>query len=97
VRKIVYSTPGKDDRQTLFFGATLTPEVERLAKQWTRDPVHVEVEREHVAADSISQRVYLVTRDEKFVVLLNLIIGQKLEKVLVFTNRRDQTGRLADR
>jgi ATP-dependent RNA helicase RhlB len=97
VRKIVYSTPGKDKRQTLFFGATLTPEVERLAEQWTRDPVHVEIEREHVAADSVSQRVYLVTRDEKFVVLLNLIIGQNLEKVLVFTNRRDQTGRLADR
>jgi ATP-dependent RNA helicase RhlB len=97
VRKIVYSTPGKDKRQTMFFGATLTPEVERLAEQWTRDPVHVEIEREHVAAESVSQRVYLVTRDEKFVVLLNLIIGQNLEKVLVFTNRRDQTVRLADR
>jgi ATP-dependent RNA helicase RhlB len=97
VRKIVNSTPGKDKRQTMFFGATLTPEVERLAQQWTRDPVHVEIEREHVAAESVSQLVYLVTKDEKFVVLLNLIIGQNLEKVLVFTNRRDQTVRLADR
>ena len=97
VRKIVYSTPGKDKRQTMFFGATLTPEVERLAEQWTRDPIHVEIEREHVAAESVRQLVYLVTRDEKFVVLLNLIIGQNLEKVLVFTNRRDQTVRLEER
>ncbi len=97
VRKIVYSTPGKDKRQTMFFGATLTPEVERLAEQWTQEPVHVEIEHEHVAAESIKQLVYLVTTQEKFVVLLNLIIGQNLEKVLVFTNRRDQTGRLADR
>jgi len=97
VRRIVCSTPGKDKRQTMFFGATLTPEVERLAEQWTRDPVHVEIERTHVAAESVRQLVYLVTTEEKFVVLLNLIIGQNLEKVLVFTNRRDQTGRLADR
>jgi ABC-type taurine transport system ATPase subunit len=82
VRRIVYSTPGKDKRQTMFFGATLTPEVERLAGQWTRNPVHVEIEREHVAAESIGQLVYLVTTEEKFVVLLNLIIGQNLEKVL---------------
>jgi ATP-dependent RNA helicase RhlB len=97
VRKIVYSTPPKNKRQTMFFGATLTPEVERLAGQWTRDPVHVEVEQEHVAAESINQLIYIVTTEEKFALLLNLITGQNLERVLVFVNRRDQTNRLADR
>ena len=97
VRKIVFSTPPKEKRQTMFFSATLTPEVERLAEQWTQNPVHVEIEPEHVAAESINQLIYIVTTEEKFALLLNLVVGQDLERVLVFTNRRDQTSRLAER
>jgi len=97
VRKIVYSTPPKQKRQTMFFSATLTPEVENLAEQWTRDAVRVEIEPEHVAAESVNQLVYIVTTEEKFPLLLNLITGQNLERVLVFVNRRDQTRSLANR
>ncbi len=97
VRKIVYSTPHKNKRQTMFFSATLKPEVERLAEQWTKNPVHVEIEPEQVAAETVKQRVYIVTTEEKFPLLLNLIMGQKLKRVLVFVNRRDQTRRLAER
>jgi ATP-dependent RNA helicase RhlB len=97
VRKIVYSAPPKHKRQTMFFSATLTPEVERLAEQWTQNPVHVEIEPEHVAAESVNQLIYIVTAEEKFTLLLNLIVEQNLERVLVFVNRRDQTSRLADR
>jgi ATP-dependent RNA helicase RhlB len=97
VRRIVSFAPPKERRQTMFFSATLTPEVERLAEQWTTDPVHVEIEPERVAAESINQIVYVVTAEEKFSLLVNLILGQKLERVLVFTNRRDQTTRLAER
>ena len=97
VRRIVNSTPPKHKRQTMFFSATLKPEVERLSEQWTRDPVHIEIEPEHVAAESVDQLIYIVTSEEKFALLLNLIVEQKLERVLVFTNRRDQTSRLADR
>ena len=97
IRKIVHSTPHKNERQTMFFSATLKPEVERLAEQWTRKPVHVEIEPEHIAAESVRQLVYIVTADEKFALLMNLIVGQKLERVLVFVNRRDQTRRLSER
>jgi len=97
VRKIVYSTPPKQKRQTLFFSATVTPEVEKLAEQWTRDPVHVEIEPEHVAAESVNQIVYIVTMDQKLPLLVNLVLKEKLDRVLVFTNRRDQTTHLADR
>jgi ATP-dependent RNA helicase RhlB len=97
VRKIVNSVPPKEKRQTLFFGATLTPEVSRLAEQWTREPVSVDIEPEQVAAESVDQQVYIVTTDEKFPLLLNLIVKQNLERVLVFVNRRDQTRVLSDR
>ena len=96
VRKIVYSTPDKNKRQTLFFSATLPEEVTRLASQWTRNPVNIEVEPEQVAVETVEQIIYIVTTDEKFALLYNIIHQQNLDRVLVFCNRRDQVRRLAE-
>lgn len=96
VRKIIYSTPHKDKRQTLFFSATLTEDVNRLAIQWTRNPVKVEIEPEQVAVDTVKQLVYIVTGEEKITLLFNIINFQKLDRVIVFCNRKDETRRLAD-
>jgi ATP-dependent RNA helicase RhlB len=96
VRKIIYSTPHKSKRQTLLFSATLTPEVNRLAEQWTRSPVTVEIEPEQVAVDTVEQIVYIVTNDEKLTLLYNILTQKNLERVIVFCNRKDETRRLAD-
>jgi len=96
IRQIVHSTPPKAKRQTMLFGATLTSDVTRLASQWTRNPVTVEIDPEQVAVDTVDQVLYLVRSRERFTVLYNLITQQKLKRVLVFCNRRDQTRRLAD-
>lgn len=96
VRQIVYSTPHKDKRQTLFFSATLTPDVTRLSASWTRDPVSIEIEPEQVAVDTVDQVVYIVTTDEKFALTYNIITRKNLKRVLVFCNRRDETRRLAE-
>lgn len=97
VREIVRKTPPKAVRETMLFSATLTPEVTRLASQWTKDPVTVEIEPEQVAVDTVEQIVYLTTIEEKFTVLVNLIQQKKLERVLIFGNRRDETRHLAER
>ncbi len=97
IRRIVRATPHKDRRQTLFFSATLTSDVMRLSEQWTRDPVRVEVEPEQVAVDSVGQKVYILTADQKFTLLMNLIRKEHLDRVLVFTNRRDEARKLCDR
>lgn len=97
VRKIIYSTPKKDRRQTLLFSATLTREVTRLAEQWTRDPVTIEIEPEQIAVDTVEQLVYLVTVSEKFALLYNYIVKQNLDRVLIFCNRRDEVRKLAQR
>ncbi|MGM0453742.1 MAG: DEAD/DEAH box helicase [Thermodesulfobacteriota bacterium] len=96
VRKIIYATPPKDRRQTMLFSATLTEPITRLAAAWTRDPVTVEIEPEQVAADSVEQIVYIVTNRDKFALLYNIIVEQDLSRVLVFCNRKDEVGRLAD-
>jgi len=97
VRNIVYNSPPKEQRQTLMFSATLTPEVRHLASQWCVKPVQVEIAPEQVAVNTVEQRVYLTTAREKYFVLYNMITGQNLEKVLVFANRKDETRRLAER
>ena len=96
VRKIIYSTPVKDKRQTLLFSATLTREIVRLASQWTRDPVTVEIEPEQVAVETVEQIVYLVTSRDKFALLFNIIDKQNLDRMLVFCNRRDEVTRLSE-
>jgi ATP-dependent RNA helicase RhlB len=96
VRKIIHCTPQKSRRQTLLFSATLTPEVLRLASQWTKDPIKVEIEPEHVATDTVQQIVYITTTEDKAALLYNLVLQQKLERVIVFCNRRDETRRLAE-
>ena len=95
VRRIIHSTPQKNQRQTLMFSATLTPEVTRLAAQWTRNPATIEIEPEQVAVDTVEQIVYIVTTGEKFALLFNIIEKQQLERVLIFCNRRDEVRRLS--
>lgn len=96
VRQIVARTPKKDCRQTLLFSATFTPEINELAARWAMDPIMVEVEPEKVAADAVDQIVYLVTTDDKYNLLFNIISQEAVEKVMVFSNRRDQVRKLAD-
>jgi ATP-dependent RNA helicase RhlB len=97
IRQIVHSIPPRAQRQTMLFGATLTSQVTRLASQWMRDHVTVEIDPEQVAVDTVDQVLYLVRTRERFTVLYNMITQQNLKRVLVFCNRRDQTRRLADR
>lgn len=94
IRNIVHSTPPKAKRQTLFFSATMTPEVIRLSEQWTNEPVRVKVEAEQMTADSLEQIVYMVTVKEKFTLLYNLINQSNFERSIVFCNRKDETRRL---
>jgi ATP-dependent RNA helicase RhlB len=91
VRKIIHSTPLKAKRQTLFFSATLSSTVQRLAVQWTKEAVNVEIEHDQTAGDKIEQLVYIVTNKEKFPLLYNLITRQDLSRVIIFTNRKDET------
>ena len=97
VRRIVRSTPRPGDRQTLLFSATFSDDVIRLGEQWTWHPLKVEIEPDSVATDTVDQKVWIVSTDEKYKVLFNMITRQKLERVIVFTNRRDQTRRLTEK
>ncbi|MGH1365140.1 MAG: DEAD/DEAH box helicase [Calditrichia bacterium] len=96
VRRIIRSTPPKAKRQTLLFSATVPPTVLDLASSWTKDAVSIEIAPEQVAVDTVEQVVYIVTTEEKRMLLYNILTSQPLEQVIVFSNRRHDTRKLAD-
>ena len=97
VKRIVRATPRKEDRQTLLFSATFTQDIMNLARQWTFEPITVEIEPERVATASVDQRVYLVSSRERFPVLMDILKDPSVESVIIFANRRDQVRRLYEK
>ncbi len=98
VRRIVLKTPHKDKRQTLFFSATLTEDVLRLAESWTtKNAVQIEIDPAQTAADSIEQIVYISTEDDKFKHVFNLIRNENLSRVILFVNRKDTARILSEK
>ncbi len=97
VRSIIHKTPNKDKRQTMMFSATITEEVTRLASQWCTNPVSVETEADQMAVETVTQIVYTLTRDEKYLVLYNIIKSEACDRVIIFTNMKRDAKRLNDR
>lgn len=97
VKRIVRATPHKQDRQTLLFSATFTQDIINLAQQWTYEPAVVEIEPDHVATDTVEQHVYLVSSEDRYRILTNLLRGGDVDRLIVFANRRDQVRRLHER
>jgi len=89
VRRLVNLTPKREDRQSLLFSATFTPEILRLSETWTDKPVTVEIGAERVATDTVDQKILITTAKEKFTLLNNILLGDDVENVMVFANRRD--------
>ena len=96
VRQVVAATPKKEFRQTMLFSATFTNDILELADRWAVNPVKIEVESKQLTTDNVNQLIYLVTTNQKYNLLYNLIQSDEGERVIVFTNRRDQARRLAD-
>jgi ATP-dependent RNA helicase RhlB len=97
VKRIVRATPQKENRQTLLFSATFTQDIINLSQQWTYQPITVEIEPENVATDSVDQKIYLVSSQQRYKVLSNLLRSEDCTSVIVFANRRDQVRRLHER
>lgn len=97
VRQIVRQAPKREDRQTLFFSATFTDEVRTLVEQWTFEPVTIDIAPESVANATVEQHVYLVSTEEKYTLLYNLIQQEHAESMIVFANRRDECRDLQEK
>jgi superfamily II DNA/RNA helicase len=78
-------------RQTLFFSATMPPEIQRLVDTFLKDPVRVEVARPATTAKTITQqfRFCASTEDwEKREILRALIRSENVRNAIIFCNRK---------
>jgi ATP-dependent RNA helicase RhlE len=97
IRRIVAGLP--TGRQTLLFSATMSPEIEELARKTMKNPDLVEVNPRGKAAGSVEQFAYLVATELKTALLLDLLEREResdnFERVLVFTRTRRGAERLS--
>lgn len=93
IRRILKLLPAQ--RQTLFFSATMPPEIEALANSMLTQPEKVEVTPISSTADKISQSVYFVEKKEKKDLLLYLLRSTEIESVLIFTRTKYGADKLA--
>lgn len=96
VKKIVYKTPHKSKRQTLFFSATLNSTVRRLASSWTTMAEFYEIEPEQVEAETVEQIMYLVSSEQKYPIIYNMFAKKIISKAIVFCNRKDEAAKLVE-
>jgi len=85
-------------RQTLLFSATMPPEITRLAKQFQKDPVRIEVSKPATTASTIKQYVTHCPSNEdtvKRAVLRSIIKARSTDQGIVFCNRKTEVDIVA--
>lgn len=93
IKRILPLLPKK--RQSLFFSATMPPEIERLAGTILVKPRKVEVTPASSTVDKIDQSVFFVEKGEKVSLLTHLLKDSSLESVLVFTRTKHGADKVA--
>jgi superfamily II DNA/RNA helicase len=86
VEKIVSLLP--KNRQTLFFSATMAPEIKRLADAFLQNPKLVAVDRAASVATTITEAMVLVAEIDKREALRRLIRSEDVQNALIFCNRK---------
>ena len=95
VKKIIARLPIK--RQSLFFSATMPPEISQLADMLLKNPVKVEVTPVSSTAEMIQQAVYFIEKNDKQVLLIDILKDRSIESLLVFTQMKHAADKLSKR
>lgn len=94
VKRIVALLPKK--RQTLFFSATMDQEVVKLSEQMIHNAVFVSVTPDQPAVERIVQKVLFVDKQDKDVLLAQLLEAKHLSRVLVFVQMKHSANKVVN-
>jgi len=86
VKKLLAVLPRK--RQSLFFSATMPPEIVKLASTILHNPAEVSVTPVSSTVDIINQSVYFVDKGNKNALLLTILQDESIKTALVFTRTK---------
>ncbi len=93
VKRIITKLPVK--RQTLFFSATMPPEISKLSGSILNNPVRIEVTPVSSTAEKVQQAVYFVEKSDKRSLLIHLLKDASIVSALIFTRTKHGADKIA--
>jgi ATP-dependent RNA helicase RhlE len=93
VRRLIRMIPG--EHQTLFFSATLPPQISGLIKEMLTDPVRVELAAKAAPVATVTQTLYAVPQENKTELLIELLKDNAIYTAIAFTRTKARANRLA--
>ena len=92
IEKILRRCP--TTRQTMLLSATIPPPVERLARQYMRDPQKLDFSSKDITVDTIDQYYFTVDGRQKFELLVRLLKRDQPKQAIVFCRTKKGTDRI---
>src|SRR3989442_5299473 len=97
LRFILRRLPPHEKRQSYLFSATLSFRVLELTWEFMNNPTQITIMPQQKTAERVEQSLFHVGRDEKFPLLLGLLRREGGDRILIFSNTREEARRLEDR
>lgn len=95
VRRVIAALPSQ--RQTLFFSATMPPEIRSLANSILNKPAYVAVTPSATTVETVEQSVYFVEETHKIDLLEELLHDPAMKRVLVFTRTKHGANKVVNK
>lgn len=92
VRRIASALPGK--RHSLFFSATMSPQIDDLAGKFLTAPVHAEAAPQATTVELVRQSLFFVDQDNKNALLVELLGQEQMTSVLIFTRTKHRADKV---
>lgn len=92
IKRIVRLLP--TDRQSLFFSATMSKEIEALSRNILGQPARITIQPEQATAERVDQALYYVSKRNKSKLLLHLLEEEHIESLLVFSRTKHGANKI---
>ncbi|MBK8554652.1 MAG: DEAD/DEAH box helicase [Lewinellaceae bacterium] len=92
VKRVIAKLPAR--RQSLFFSATMAPEIIKLSSTILTNPEHVAVTPQATTAETIQQSVYFVNKSDKVRLLVKILKDTNIKTALIFTRTKHGANKL---
>ncbi len=94
IEELVAELP--EDRQTIFFSATMSQPIRRLIENHTKDAATITIEHKSLTVPTIEQRYYEVYGRSKIEVLCRVLDTEDVRKAIVFANTKRAVDDITD-
>lgn len=92
IRQLVHQLP--KNRQTLFFSATINPEIKALAYSLVTNPIRIEISPKNPVAKNVNHSVAMISQDDKRFFLERIVRQNPESKILVFVRTKVRAERV---